>query len=230
MRHSPEELAALGLVAFAGSQSTPKPAERVEERGEPSARQTLPTLVQPGPGLAAIPRKSKPTAQAAEGQIILVQAADLAPTWKLVSDLTTWLQCFALYAAAVNQNQPERMAEMMAYQTIIAKASQRYRWPSWAIYDNTFRQEMAGTTGQSWARVDPSIYSLCFTGQAIGESWCGTCQTLDHTPQTCPVRRAKRPWNMAFGGQQSQAVSSKGETCRRFNRNAGDCRFGKECC
>ena len=57
MRHSPEELAALGLVAFAGSQSTPKPAERVEERGEPSAHQTLPTLVQPGPGLAAIPRK-----------------------------------------------------------------------------------------------------------------------------------------------------------------------------
>ena len=86
-----------------------------------------------------------------------------------------------------------------------------------------------GTTGQSWARVDLSIYSLCFTGQAIGESWCGTCQTLDHTPQTCLVRRAKRPWNMAFGGQQSQAVSSKGETCRRFNRNAGECRFSKEC-
>ena len=127
-------------------------------------------------------------------------------------------------------DQPGRMTEMMAYQTIIVKASQRYRWPSWAIYDNTFRQEMVGTRGQSCARVDPSIYSLCFTEQAIGESWCGTCQTLDHTPQTCPARQAKRPWNMAFGGQQAQAVSWKGETCRRFNRNAGDCCFGKECC
>ena len=30
---------------------------------------------------------------------------------------------------------------LMAYQTIIAKASQRYRWPSWVVYDQNFRQE-----------------------------------------------------------------------------------------
>ena len=88
------------------------------------------------------------------------------------------LQCFALYAAAVNQSQPERMAEMMAYQTIIAKASQRYQWPSWAIYDNTLQQEMAGTTGQSWAWVDPSIYFLCFTGQVVWDM----SNTRPHTP------------------------------------------------
>ncbi len=29
--------------------------------------------------------------------------------------------------------------------------------------------------------IDPSVYSLCFTGQAIGDSWCGSCNTLDHT-------------------------------------------------
>ena len=166
-------------------------------------------------GLPPARGKCKPTAQAAEGQIILVQAADLAPTRKLVSDLAAWLQCVAPYAAAVNQSQPERMAEMIAYQTIIAKASQRYRWPSWAIYDNTFRQEMAGTTGQSWARVDPSIYSLCFTGQAIGESWCGTFK-----PSTTHPRHA-RPGEQRGPGTWHLAARNHRQCSRRVRPVAG---------
>jgi len=50
----------------------------------------------------------------------------------------------------------------MAYQAIIAKASQMYCWPSWIIYDKAFRQEMVGAKGQSWAKVDPSTYSCLF--------------------------------------------------------------------
>jgi len=74
----------------------------------------MPTLVQPGPGLPAIPRKladrikvgeyvdfmelppargkSRPITQAPEGQVIVVQAADIAPARKLVPDLSTWIQ------------------------------------------------------------------------------------------------------------------------------------------
>ena len=122
--------------------------------------------------------KSRPITQDLEGRVLVVQAADLAQSRKLIPDLATWLQCFALYAAAVLQEQQERAAKLMAYQSIIAKASLRYKWPSWVIYDMSFRQEMAGVTGVSWARVDLSIYSLCFTGQAIcNENWCPTCQT-----------------------------------------------------
>jgi len=252
--HSAEELAALGLLSFSGAQGSPRTGERLEGRTEAAAKQSLHSLVQLGPGLPAVPKKlldrisageyvdfmelppargrTRPAAHAlGEGQIVVVQAADLAPARKLVPDLPTWLQCFAIFTAAVLQDHPERVTELMAYQTIIAKASQRYKWPSWAIYDATFRQEMAGTSGQSWARVEPSIYSLCFTGQAMGsENWCSTCQTLDHTPQTCPARPRKRPWNAAFGGQTSpQPSSSRSEACRRYNRFAGDCRFGRDC-
>ena len=84
---------------------------------------------------------------------MVIQTADLNPAKKLVPDLVTWLQCFAIYAAAIGQDQPGRLAELMVYQTTIAKAIQRYKWPSWDIYDSTFRQEMAGVEGQSWARV-----------------------------------------------------------------------------
>lgn len=249
MGHSPEELAAVGLRTFSSpsASSHMKPGEGFPGDAEKPNQNAL---VQLGPGLAAIPKKvmerikageyvdfmelppargkTKPVGQSSEGQIVVLQATDLMPTRKLVPDLSTWLQCFALYTAAVTQDNPERMAELMAYQTAIAKASQRYKWPSWVIYDSSFRQELAGVEGQSWARVDPSIYSLCFTGQAIGaENWCSVCQTLDHTVQTCPVKPRKRPWSSAFANQQSMGAGVK-ETCRRFNRG-GECRFGREC-
>ncbi len=206
-RFSQEELAAAGLLEFtSGSPSG------LGCRGGPEATSTeKQSLIPVGPGLAALPKrlmerlranefidfmelppargKSRPITQDLEGRVLVVQAADLAQSRKLIPDLATWLQCFALYTAAVLQEHQERAAELMAYQSIIAKASLRYKWPSWVIYDMSFRQEMAGVTGESWARVDPSIYSLCFNGQAIcNENWCPTCQTLDHTQQTFPNR------------------------------------------
>ena len=179
------------------------------------------SLVPVGQGLAALPRKlvdrvraneyidflelppakgkTRTASQMMDGQILLVQAADLNQSRKIIPDLDTWLQCYALYVAILAPDQPRRIPELMAYQTIISKASQRYKWPSWVVYDQSFRQEMAGAAGQPWSRVDPSIYALCFTGQAVsGENWCSNCQSLL-------------------------------EVCRKFNRFAGDCKFGKDC-
>ena len=133
--------------------------------------------------------------------------------------------CSTQYNTIMLQEHPDRAAEMMAYQTAIAKASQRYKWPSWVIYDATFRQEMAGLSRASWARVDPSIYSLCFTGQAISvENWCPNCQTLDHTQQTCPLRSRA----IAIGGTVAHQ-QTKAELCRRYNRFSGDCKFRMDC-
>ena len=120
---------------------------------------------------------------------------------------------------------PRRMPQLMAYQTIIAKASQ---WPSWVVYDQNFRQEAAGNLHQSWARVDPSIYAQCFTGQAISnENWCTRCQCLDHATSSCPYRPRKKPWNSVGGtalqGKQEQPI------CIKYNKFNGDCKFGKEC-
>jgi hypothetical protein len=38
-------------------------------------------------------------------------AADLMATKKLIPDLPTWVQCFAMYMAAVATKQPERERE-----------------------------------------------------------------------------------------------------------------------
>ena len=87
--------------------------------------------------------RGRPVPSSLEGHIIVVQAADLMQSRKIIPDLATWLQCFSVYVATPAMKFPERVPDPMAYQTIIAKASQKYRWPSWVVYDQNFRQEAA---------------------------------------------------------------------------------------
>jgi len=114
---------------------------------EPSSQ----AMVTTGTGLAALPKKlvSKilvneyidftvlPPAkgkahnvpQSLEGQVLVVQAAHLMQAQKLILDLAAWVR-FALYATTLLTHQPNRVSEMMAYQSIIARANAKYRWPS----------------------------------------------------------------------------------------------------
>ena len=218
------------------------------------ATSAAPQLVQVGSGFPALPKKlvekvkanqyidlppakgkSRPMSQALEGQVLVVQAADLLQSRRIIPDLVTWLQCFALYVAVLAPEQPERIADLMAYQALIAKASRKYKWPAWIVYDQNFRQEAAGKS-QPWAKVDPGIYAVCFTGQAVStENWCSHCQGLDHSTGNCPSNPRKRQWGGAansWGGAANsppQKRQSKQETqiCLKFNKFNGDCRYGK---
>ena len=97
--------------------------------------------------------KGRSMAQAFDGQIVVVQAADLMQSRRLIPDLATWMQCFGLFTTAVARRKPERVPDLMAYMSVIAKASQKYKWPSWIIYDQNFRLEIAGNSGQRLTRA-----------------------------------------------------------------------------
>ena len=185
---SAEDLAAAGLLSFAGGGTEARTGAKNPTEGVGVVCKSQTALVSAGTGLQALPRKtydrirageyvdfmdlpparggrSRQASQVGEGHLLLVQAVDLASSRRIIPDLATWLQCFALYAAVLAKEQPGRIQELMAYQTAICRAAQKYKWPSWVVYDQTFRQEAAGS-GSSWAKVDPSTFSLCFTGQA----------------------------------------------------------------
>ena len=161
-----------------------------------------------------------------EGNILVIQAADLAQYKKLIPDLATWLQCFAIFMAIITKHQPERSTELLAYMTLIVRSSTKYRWPSWVIYDQNFRLE-AATGGQiDWAKSDASLFAQCFTGQTLSmESWCKICHSLDHGTIQCPYAptQPKRP--KSIGTWQP---FQKDTTCRNFQID-GRCRYGKSC-
>ena len=160
-----------------------------------------------------------------EGQVVLVQAADLSQSKKLIPDLATWVQCFALYLAVLAPQQPSRIPDLMAYMSCIAKASQKYNWPSWLVYDQNFHQEAANNPLQPWARVDPSIYAQSFTGQGIHtDNWCSKCHSLDHTSQHCPLTPRKRVFTA-----RDRRPSGEPRICDQYNNNKGNCKYGRSC-
>lgn len=249
---APQELADAGIQSFgsdehSGSMGITATLQGAGELKTPTASQQL---VSVGMGLPSLPRKmvdriraneyvdfaelppargkGRPMSQAMEGQVIVVQAADLLQSRRVIPDLATWSQCFALYVAVLAPHQPARLLELMSYQSLIAKASAKFRWPSWVVYDQNFRQEAAGNSHMSWAKADPSIYAQCFTNQALsGENWCDKCHSLDHPSSKCPSRPRKRPWSAV--APHYQLSGGEDVICKKYNRFNGDCKFGKEC-
>ena len=107
-----------------------------------------PSSVVTGEGLLALPRKwveriqagdyidfaelppakgkSKGMPSSLEDQILVVQAADIMESRKMIPDLATWVQCFSVYMAMVTAKEPVRTNNLLAYQAIIAKCSQKF--------------------------------------------------------------------------------------------------------
>ena len=52
-----------------------------------------------------------------------------------VTDLTTWLQCFAVYVGMLSGKHPEVVSELMVYRVSIIRASEDYAGSAWVRYD-----------------------------------------------------------------------------------------------
>ncbi len=181
--------------------------------------------------------KQKQVASPTEGNILLVQSCELLQNRKAIGDLPTWLQCFGCYMAVITARSPARMPDLLGYMLTIVKASQKYKWPSWVVYDQNFRLEPAEKGMLEWSKVDPSLFSLCFTGQAISaESWCRHCQGLDHGSDQCFGRpTVKRP-QLPNAPRPFRGAAVPGQTppevvpvCYKYNRYNGDCIRGVRC-
>ena len=171
--------------------------------------------------------------------VLLIQSVDsITGQKKLIPDLTTWMQCFTIYASVLATKHPQYLPEMLAYSRDIIRASRQFKWPSWVIYDTLYRRHMAEIGQHDWSKVDPSIYARCFTGWAKSPSWCVICVTLDHDTADCPYassqeRRARRPspYPSYASNSSSHRPSPKGQVpiCIKYNKYNGDCRHGESC-
>lgn len=101
-----------------------------------------------------------------DASVLLVHAHNFMQQKHLIPDLVTCIQCFSLYTAIVQSRAPECLTDLLGYMCQITKASQRFTWPSWKIYDQNFCQEAVERDAKSWAQLDPRLFAQCFTGQA----------------------------------------------------------------
>ena len=97
-----------------------------------------------------------------EGQLVIVQADDLAVSRKLIPNFETWSQCFAIYAAVRIGSDPSKAGDLMAYSHSVASMAKKFPWPSWILYDQAFREEAAYLPARLWGKEDASLYAKWF--------------------------------------------------------------------
>lgn len=174
------------------------------------------------------PAKSKPRSlpHYLEGRVLLIQMQELDNNKKAIPDFTSWAQCFALYAAAILQKQPDRATDLMAYFFATANNARKYKWPSWLVYDQNFRQLMADTQDNVWAKTNASIFAQCFiNAQKSTDGWCRSCHSIDHVTNSCP----HTPHTDSTRPGTVPTESRRNTTCRDFNTKDKGCRWGANC-
>ena len=106
-----------------------------------------------------------------------------------ITNISEWLQTFAVYVSVIARKQPQRVPDLMGYQILMLEASNEYQGNCWLAYYRRFRQQAASLPNCKWSTIDSTIWNLAFTGQARASrcrhcSAYFTCQKTVNLPQT----------------------------------------------
>ena len=166
-----------------------------------------------------------------------------------VTDLASWVQCFATYVGVLAGSSPEVVPELMAYLIQIVRVSQDFGGLAWVNYDLAFRRQAAATGNRSWSKINPSLYSICFSGAARVSRRCELCLSTTHETLHCALAgggdhdvgsrlAAIESAVLTFASVGSGAGQSpagrpfKREICRNWNENRctyTKCRYRHAC-
>ena len=169
-----------------------------------------------------------------------MQMSDYVHSKRLIPDFGTWVQCFMTYTAVLLAKHPGRATSLLLYAGNIAQLSQRWRWPSWVVYDNASRKRAADKGEKDWSELDGGLHAQCFnTGMALNaEGWCKWCHSMDHLSTHCPFKppASKRP---AYQPPTSSSTApnppnsmggANSPICGEYNKSQwGECMFGSKC-
>ena len=103
-----------------------------------------------------------------------------------ITDVGQWVQCFAGLVSVLSTKYPQAVPELMAYMATIVKCSRDYHGVAWAQYDRGFRKQMATLRDLRWSRINPTLFSLCFSGKAKRNTMCNWClaESPTHAPES----------------------------------------------
>ena len=101
-----------------------------------------------------------------------------------VTNITEWVQCYSIYVAVLTSKYPDKIQDLMGYQALIIEACMEYGSEAWLGYDRRFRQMAAASPGTQWAKIDPTLWNMAFTGQAKAHR-CKYCFSLTHQAEEC---------------------------------------------
>ena len=78
---------------------------------------------------------------------------------KRIKTIQQWVICFNAYTSIIAIKQPERIKNLLAYPSLITKASADYQGTPWLAYNSHFRQVAAITKQADWSQVNSSLWT-----------------------------------------------------------------------
>lgn len=124
-----------------------------------------------------------------------------------VTNILEWVQCYSIYVAVLTAKHPQKILDLLGYQALIVEACLEYGSDAWLGYDRRFRQMAAASPDTVWAKIDPTLWNMAFTGQAKSRR-CKFCFSLTHPSEDCDwapsPSPAQQPTPSGIRGPQRQ--------------------------
>ena len=185
----------------------PPPTETPSTSGASKTTDSTPPFIL-GDGLAPIPSAVVKKIQALEfvdfSELMpdnreLLRRADQTATdgktsakapLRRVTSITSWAQCFMVYAAILLSKFPHKVVEVMAYGKMIIREAGRHGGEGWKVYDTLFRQMVAADKTTPWSKLNPTLYATTFLSMRDPHgqgAQCPICMESDHREADCAL-------------------------------------------
>ena len=137
---------------------------------------------------------------------------------KQISSIEHWMVCFNAYISVVALHYPERVRDLLAYASLIAKAAYDYEGTPWLSYDTHFRTLAASMRLQSWGAVDQSLWSQHFNRATLRASNSGALAIGPYQADTAPVGGKARTSSWTRPKERSRPYG-RSPICVKWNRD-----------
>ena len=92
----------------------------------------------------------------------------------------------------------------------------------WLGYDRHFRQVAAAVPSTTWARIEPTLWSMAFAGKTRSTR-CKYCFSLSHSEQHCELAPVQQEANVTLtrldSGSSAMQSSRQCPICNKWNYN-----------
>ena len=82
---------------------------------------------------------------------------------KHISSIQEWVICFNTFSTIILMHEPECTADLLAYCSIIIKASLDYDDTPWLDYDTHFHRQAATKPNEPWTHLDAALWTIYCT-------------------------------------------------------------------
>ena len=162
-----------------------------------------------------------------------------------ISNPLTWVYCFLSFIAARTDCKATR--DLVAYAQIVIQLARKHGGSGWLVYDQHFRQQLAGGADLVWNNINNSLMSATVLAplpddpSGSGRTVCRLCRGDDHSVHECALYSLQGPsphsQHMAHPTRfKPRPAPYRGweSVCRNFNkglctREPSQCKYDHVC-